>query len=355
MTFKPLTTLLVCFLLAALPATACTTFVVSNPEGTIVFGRNFDFPVGLGHIHINTRNQQKTALIRPPEKPLTWISKYGSVTFNQAGREFPYGGMNEAGLVIEQMWLQEAIYPEIDDRYGLNELQWIQYQLDNASSVDEVIQSDSLVRISKLSTSFLHFLVADKSGAVATIEYIGGKMLVHRGNRLPYPVLSNCPYEHSLAYKSSMDNGNSSDFNAWTQNSSGRFIKAAELIENYNGAENLVDFTCRVLDSVAQPGQTQWQIAYNITERKIYFKTQLNPVRQIIDINQIDFSCSNKNLFIPITEHNIQPESFRSLTEEENYNLMYTVVNRIEFLKNTVPAAYLELSSKYFTTVHCAR
>ena len=33
--------------------------------------------------------------------PASWVSKYGSVTFNQYGRELPTGGMNEAGLVVE--------------------------------------------------------------------------------------------------------------------------------------------------------------------------------------------------------------------------------------------------------------
>jgi choloylglycine hydrolase len=32
-------------------------------------------------------------------KTISWISKYGSITFNQYGREFPTGGMNEKGLV----------------------------------------------------------------------------------------------------------------------------------------------------------------------------------------------------------------------------------------------------------------
>jgi Penicillin V acylase and related amidases len=53
-------------------------------------------------------------MIQPPEKPIEWISKYGSITFNQSGREFPHGGINEKGLVIEQMWLDEAAYPEMD-------------------------------------------------------------------------------------------------------------------------------------------------------------------------------------------------------------------------------------------------
>ena len=42
---------------------------------------------------------------------ISWTSKFGNVTFNQYGKEFPTGGMNENGLVIELMWLNEARYP----------------------------------------------------------------------------------------------------------------------------------------------------------------------------------------------------------------------------------------------------
>ncbi|MBE9509247.1 MAG: linear amide C-N hydrolase, partial [Bacteroidetes bacterium] len=216
----------VIFILIADAVIACTTFSFSDKKGNIVFGRNYDFPVGVGHIHINKRNMRKIAFIRPPEKPLEWISKYGSITFNQIGKEFPYGGMNEAGLVIEQMWLQETVYPQLDERYGLSELQWIQYQLDNSKSVKDVIASDSLVRISFTSVSPLHFLVSDVEGNVATIEYLDGKMTVHRDNNLPYPVLANCSYEHSSDYKASIDKKENRQFNDWTLNSSGRFAKA---------------------------------------------------------------------------------------------------------------------------------
>ena len=71
---------------------ACTTLVLKTDKGEVIFGRNFDFPVGMGHIHINYRNVQKVAFLPPPCNPVKWVSKYGNVTFNQAGREFPYGG-----------------------------------------------------------------------------------------------------------------------------------------------------------------------------------------------------------------------------------------------------------------------
>lgn len=331
----------------------CTTFVLKDSKGKIAFGRNFDFPIADGYIHINYRNMVKSSFIRPPEKPLTWISKFGSVTFNQAGKEFPYGGMNEVGLVIEQMWLQEAQYPPADNRYGMNELQWIQYQLDNAASVKEVIESDSILRISYLATSYLHFLVSDSIGNVATIEYIDGKMLVHQGKDLPYKVLANCEYQHSLNYHSRIYANGATEYNEWTKNSSGRFVKVSELIEAYDQTSNIIDYSFQILDSVHQINNTQWSIVYNIRNLKIYYKSSLHPEIQSVDLNAIDFSCSPNHKYLPIDAEFDEIHPFRELTYQSNLELMERVVNGVEFLKNKVPSEYLEASANYYKTLIC--
>src|SRR4029078_10550574 len=98
-----------------------------------------------------------------------WRSRYGSITFNQYGKEFPTGGMNEKGLVVELMWLDETKYPSADKRPAIGVLQWIQYQLDNSTTIDEVIATDKKLRISATGTTPLHYLVADAYGKVATI------------------------------------------------------------------------------------------------------------------------------------------------------------------------------------------
>ena len=67
----------------------------------------------------------------PDGNTISWVSQYGSITFNQYGKEFPTGGMNEKGLVVELMWLDGTIYPQPDERPAIGVLQWIQYQLDN--------------------------------------------------------------------------------------------------------------------------------------------------------------------------------------------------------------------------------
>jgi choloylglycine hydrolase len=331
----------------------CTTFVLKDKKGNVSFGRNFDFPVGEGHIHINYKNMEKSAFISPPEKALQWVSKYGSITFNQAGKEFPYGGMNEKGLVIEQMWLQEAKYPAADHRYGLSELQWIQYQLDNSATVQEVIDSDSIIRISYMATSYLHFLISDTEGNSATIEYIDGKMRVHQGGDLPYPVLANCAYENSLKYKSSIDKSDTIQYTAWTKNSSGRFVTAVDLIEDYNGKSNLVDYSFQILDRVSQAGNTQWSIVYDISNLKIYYQSSLNSKRQIIDIGLIDFSCKEEQMFASIADDFVQETGFQTLTFEQNLEIIETVMNGVEFLRNNIPHEFRLASAHYFETISC--
>lgn len=333
---------------------ACTTFSFADKNGNIVFGRNFDFPVGTGHIEINKRNMRKTAFVRPPAKALEWVSKYGSITFNQIGREFPYGGMNEAGLVIEQMWLQDVQYPAQDSRNELSALQWIQYQLDNAASVEDVIASDTLIRISADDVAKLHFLIADAGGKVASIEFLNGKMVVHTGKELPYPVLANCTYDNSLKYKKSIDRKENKQFNPWTENSSGRFVKAATLIENYRRQKDIVDYSFDILDSVAQPGSTQWSIVYNITNRIIRFKTMKNTTVQTLDMKDFDFSCVGPELYAGISDTVTDKNGFRKYNYQANYNLQKYVVSHVDFLKNSVPEEAVVATAKYPETVVCA-
>ncbi|MFC7442225.1 linear amide C-N hydrolase [Laceyella putida] len=159
----------------------CTTFFLRNGEQRIV-GKNLDIFYDDGCLFTNSRGLKKTALIMPPEQPLTWVSQYGSLTFSQTGKEFPVGGMNEKGLVVEQMTLPETQYPEVDDRPAVKELQWIQYMLDTCCSAQEVLESAKLIRISQ-STSHLHYLVCDPSGN-AILEHADGKLATYSGDEI---------------------------------------------------------------------------------------------------------------------------------------------------------------------------
>jgi penicillin V acylase-like amidase (Ntn superfamily) len=59
----------------------CTTFVL-HQENRLIFGRNLDWFSGTGLVMVNPRNLKKVALVNPSEKPVKWVSKFGSITFN---------------------------------------------------------------------------------------------------------------------------------------------------------------------------------------------------------------------------------------------------------------------------------
>ena len=85
---------------------ACTTFFI-NKNGQLVFGRNYDWVTDAGMVCTNLKGLDKTSLKSEDGKTIHWISKYGSITFNQYGKELPTGGMNETGLVVEMMWARD--------------------------------------------------------------------------------------------------------------------------------------------------------------------------------------------------------------------------------------------------------
>ncbi len=330
---------------------ACTTFCIDN-KCDLVFGRNYDWSAGFGHVTVNKRNIKKTALIQPPEKPIEWVSKYGSLTFNQGGREFPNGGINETGLVIEIMWLVETKYPEIDGRYGLEELQWIQYQLDNSSSVNDVLKSDSLVRVSAKSKFPIHFFVCDKYGNKATIEYLDGGMVVHTGPTLPISVLANDNYKKSIEYLETKVDLGDKDTVSFTSGSLERFTNAASMIGNYNNTQDIIDYSFDILDSVSQK-KTQWSIVYDIKEMTVYYKTKNNPERKNINITELDFSCGTPSLFVNIDSDMVnQKIEFKRDSYQENRALIDSVWNKLKFLQS-IPEGFKEALARYPETTKC--
>ena len=93
-------------------------------------------------------------------------------------------------------------------------LEWIQYQLDTAAAVADVVKSDAAVRIAGVAP--LHYLVSDATGAAATIEFLGGRLVAHTGGSLPVAVLANTSYGDSLRYwrrkgESSLPGGSGSE------------------------------------------------------------------------------------------------------------------------------------------------
>jgi choloylglycine hydrolase len=284
---KNIVTILLCVIVYG--ANACTTFFI-HKNGQMIFGRNYDWITGTGMVCSNLRGLAKTSMKTPDGTSITWVSTYGSITFNQYGKEFPTGGMNEKGLVVELMWLDDTKYPDADARPAIGVLQWIQYQLDCCATIDEIIATDNKLRITSKNGAPLHYLVADMNGNVATIEFLKGKMVVHKGKDLPFPVLTNNTYDESIK----KTNGSNDKY--YTDNSIDRFANACSMVEQFQSTDittPIVDFGFKILDRVAQPNWTKWSIVYDITNMKIYFKTSDYANVKNLSFSSFDLSCSS--------------------------------------------------------------
>jgi len=284
---KTLVTLLVVGFISSFSSSACTTFLL-NKNGQLVFGRNYDWVTNAGIVCTNLRGLQKTSMKEEEGTPISWVSQYGSITFNQYGKEFPNGGMNEKGLVVEMMWLDGTKFPDPDNRSPLNVLQWIQYQLDRCATVDEVIATDKTIRISSKGTP-VHYLVADAGGHVSTIEFLNGKMVVHKGKELPFPVLTNNTYDESI-----QKTKGSSEGSTFADNSIDRFAKACSMVQQFqlqNINTSVVDYAFSILNKVSQSEWTKWSIVYDITNKKISFKSNAFPDVKTVSFSAFDFSC----------------------------------------------------------------
>jgi len=279
-----------CITAAADPVRSCTTFCFAD-GGQVIFGKNYDWNVDDGHVLVNKRGVSRGSLDPGGSgDPARWKSRYGSVTFNQYGRDFPSGGMNEKGLVVELMWLDETVYPAADKRPALGVLEWIQYQMDMSATVADVIASDAAIRIAGRSP--LHYLVADETGRAAVIEFLDGRMTTHTGATLPVAALTNNTYEDSLAFFSKTRAAGRPAPDG--VESLHRFARTAQRVSDYRRlpADKAV---AHAFDTLAAAGNesTQWSIVYDAVGRRVHFKTRRQRGIRSLDVGMLDFACDS--------------------------------------------------------------
>lgn len=269
-------------LVAFQAAYPCSTFVVDAPDGPI-FARNYDWSVDDGLVVVNLPGLEKRALVLE-DSPAVWTSRYGSVTFNQYGRELPCGGINEAGLVIEVMWLPETEYAPPDRRPAINNLQWIQYHLDTCATTEAVLESAPDIRIASIGGAKVHYLVCDAAGHAAALEVLDGRTVAHAAASLPAKALTNSTYADSVAYLKSTRQ-NKRDISG--TGSLDRFARAARFATEFVPGECgfPVVYAFDALANLANGDYTKWSVVYDIARRRVYWRTLDNPHPRYFDLD----------------------------------------------------------------------
>jgi penicillin V acylase-like amidase (Ntn superfamily) len=335
------------FLMVSITSYPCTSFVFRNTN-RFYLGKTMDYNTGKGFIFVNQRNSVKMGFSIPPEKPTQWKSRYGSITFNIYGKDMPNSGINEKGLVVESLWLDETAYPLPDQRDAIPELAWIQYMLDNCTSVDEVIEANKIMRIASTSFAKIHFMILDDSGKSAIIEFINGFMKIYRDDELPYEVLENQTYEKSLKFMLTHPQGAHSFLNAIGDKRE-RFEMMAQMLTAASEESDAIDYCFQMLHKVSWTREngdapTQWAVVYDPANRRIKLKTKDSEAIKTIHISDFDFACSGTLFIAPLqtTEITITPSVFFPYTLEEAKVHLRGVYEEVPFTRGRIPDELLE-------------
>ncbi len=269
----------------------CTAIVLDN-SGHTVFAANFDHDLtDEGLVFINKRGVVKTSLhAGTTGRYAHWTVRYASVSFNLVGYQYAWGGMNERGLSMSTMSLDETRQPSADERPPLDSGEWVQYILDTCATVADVIATDSKVRIFTVD----HYLVADRDGNAVVIEFLDGRMVAHAAPDLPVAALTNNVYEESCStWEALRRHGNYTGHGSSLQ----RFCLASDRVDDFRRATDAkaIDFAFDTLDEVR--GQrfsifsTNWSLVFDTKNLRVYFRTIRKRRIRWVDLNDFDLRC----------------------------------------------------------------
>ena len=269
----------------------CSAFVLDN-DGHGVFGANFDHSlIDEGLVFVNKRGVLKSSINGGASHGrLYWTSRYASVSFNLVGYEYAWGGMNERGLSISTMSLNETRQPPPDERPPLDTGEWVQYILDTCVTVEEVIATDSRVRILTVD----HYLVGDRNGNAATIEFLDGRMVAHTASDLPVAALTNNTYAELVAtWELLRGHGNYSGLSS----SPRRFCLAADRVDGFQSTTDVgaVAYAFDTLHLVRgerfSTSPTNWSLVFDTKNLRAYYRTSRNYQIRWVDLKNLDLRC----------------------------------------------------------------
>jgi choloylglycine hydrolase len=205
--------------------------------------------------------------------------------------------------------------------------------LDTSATTTEALKNAAGVRI--IDFVKVHYLVSDKAGNTASVEFLKGKMVVHTGDQLAVPTLTNNTYEESLSYAKQTDpekakSGTSLDL----------FTRAAHKTEEFEkqalSEQQAVAYAFEVLSEVAQKNWTQWSIVYDQKRGKIYFRTLQSPEIKSIDMKAFDYSCGTavKMFDMNAKDDGDVTAKFTNYTRKANRDLIERSFSGTDFLKD---------------------
>lgn len=310
----------------------CSTFLLRHESGPF-FGKNNDSPskvVSHGLLLANPRGREMEPVRYAGIPSKAWASQFGSLTFTAFGKDFPEGGMNEAGLIIEPMTLMKTKYPPVERTPRLQFGQWMQYILDSFATVRDAVRRVSNVFPLGWTS---HFLVADQEGDCATIEFLDGKPVCHTGDQLPVPAITNDSYAECLAFLGEHVGFGGGKPIPEDAGSLQNFARIAERLASYDSrsCDDPVRYGFSVLNRASSPNLTKRSTVYDIARRQVHFRTVLGGAIRMVDMRRLDFSPTAQTMMVDVgadAEGDVTASAV-PLTREANMTVAHRFISHV--------------------------
>ncbi len=239
---------------------ACSLFAVMGDPEDMFFGRNFDWdfspalllftdpPDGYASVsmvdiaYLGYGEERAFGLV---DLSLSELAALLDAPY------LPFDGMNEAGLAVGMAAVSPGGMEDDPEKETIDSLMVIREILDQAATVDEAVAILESYNIDWGSGPPLHYLVAEKSGKSALVEFYRGEIVV-MPNVDPWQLATNFLVSES---------------DTSPQGSCWRYDLIFERLEEGNGQLNPRQ-ALNLLSEVAQES-TQWSVVYGISTGEV--------------------------------------------------------------------------------------
>lgn len=333
-------------------ANACTGITLTTTDGTPVVARTIEWAVetlNSRYVIVPRGYSQRSFVPGGTKDGLLFTAKHGYVGMAVEQDELVTEGLNEQGLVAGLFYFpgygQYQDYDPSLKNISISDLQLVPWILGSFATVDEFIAGMNDVRVISFDprASTAHWRVADRTGRQVVLEIIGGKLHFYE-NKLG--VLTNSPsldwhwtnlnnYINLAPGSVPTKNFGSQSLRPFGSGSGllglpgdvtppSRFVRAAfyqttaphaattedairqcfQILNNFD-----IPIGIQYTDGTKPadiPSATQWTVASDMKNLRIYYRTMYNSAIRCFDLNGINFNTVKYQVH-PLDEVKAQP------------------------------------------------
>jgi hypothetical protein len=244
----------------SLPAWGCSLFAALADPENLLYGRNFDWEYSPALLLLTDppEGYASVSMVDIAYLGFTGEKSAGLTGLPLADRRglldaplIPFDGMNEHGLVVGMAAVPPGDVPPDPEKETVGSLGAIRKVLDSARDVDEAVAILASYNIDFSGGPPIHYLLADRSGKAALVEFFNGEMHVLPNTR---------PYHQATNFLRSAF-GESAAGECW------RYDLLEEALSASAGKLSM-HTALGLLESVAQ-ANTQWSVVYGISTGEV--------------------------------------------------------------------------------------